>query len=145
MKVIQPFNPKSGNFLEAAEINEFVQAYNIDSYHLNLESKLAKRAMIAFKLESINSLLMKPLPLETAFPNLVKAIRIAMTIGVSSAHSERSFSILNRVKNYLRTARGRQRLTDLCTLSIESTISYNLDLDEVVQKFCSSNINRWIT
>ncbi|KAI6647668.1 hypothetical protein LOD99_8633 [Oopsacas minuta] len=98
MKAIQAFNPNSGNFLEAAEIDEFAQAYNIDSNHLNLESKLAKCAMIAFKLESINSLLLKLLPLETAFPNLVKAIRIAMTIGVGSTHSERSFSTLNRVK-----------------------------------------------
>ncbi|KAI6653075.1 Zinc finger MYM-type protein 1-like [Oopsacas minuta] len=68
MKATQAFNPNSGNFLEAAEIDEFAQAYNIDSHHLNLESKLAKRAMIAFKLESINSLLLKLLPLETAFP-----------------------------------------------------------------------------
>ncbi|KAI6653044.1 hypothetical protein LOD99_3880 [Oopsacas minuta] len=132
MEAIQAFNSNSGNFLEAAEIDEFAQAYNIDSHHLNLESKLAKRAMIAFKLESINSLLLKLLPLETAFPNLVKAIRIAMTIGVGSAHSERSFSTLNRVKNYLRTTMGRQRLTNPCILSIESTISNNLDLDEVV-------------
>ncbi|KAI6658354.1 Zinc finger MYM-type protein 1-like [Oopsacas minuta] len=145
MKAIQAFNPNSGNFLEAAEIDEFAQAYNIDSHHLNLESKLAKRAMIAFKLESINSLLLKLLPLETAFPNLVKAIRIAITIGVSSAHSERSFSTLNRVKNNLRTTLDRQWLTDLCILSIESTSSNNLDLDEVVQKYCSSNINRRIT
>lgn len=100
--------------------------------------------MTVFKLESINSLLLKLLSLETAFPNLLKAIRIAVTIDVSSAHSERSFSTLKRVKNYLRTTMGSQRITDLCILSIESTFSNNLDLDEIVQKFSSSNINRRI-
>ena len=74
-------------------------------------------------------------PLQLAFPILVKVFQIALTISVTSAKCERSFSALKRIKTYLRSTMSDQRLTDLAILSIERDLSDNLDLDEVLDCF----------
>ena len=57
--------------------------------------------------------------LVSVFPNLSTALRIYLTLPVTVAHSERSFSKLKLVKNYLRSAISQTRLTNLSIISIE--------------------------
>ena len=61
-----------------------------------------------------------------AFPDLVTFTRLVLTIPVSSAGAERSFSTMRRVKTYLRSTMSDQRLTNLCLLSIERSLSGDL-------------------
>ena len=84
-------------------------------------------------------------PLRTAFSVLVKSIQIALTIAVSTAHCERSFSALKRIKSYLRSTMTQKRLVELAILSIEKELSNNLSLDNVVNEFASYDKNRRIT
>jgi hAT family C-terminal dimerisation region len=58
-------------------------------------------------------------------------------IAVTSAGAERSFSIMTRVKNYLRSIMSDKRLSNLCIISIEREISYKLlsDTRPVVDGF----------
>ena len=58
-----------------------------------------------------------------------------MTISVSSAECERSFSALKRIKSYLRTSMSEQCLTNLAVLSIKRDLSNDLNLDNVVDEF----------
>ena len=58
-----------------------------------------------------------------------------MTIPVTSATAERSFSVLKRIKTYLRATMGQERLTHLAVLSIERELSKNIDLDLVIDRF----------
>ena len=58
-----------------------------------------------------------------------------MTIPVTSATAEHSFSVLKRTKTYLRSTMVQERLTHLAVLSIERELSKNLDLDSVVDRF----------
>ena len=81
--------------------------------------------------------------LQAAFPVLVRVFQVAMTISVSSAQCERSFSTLKH-KTYLRSSMSEQRLTDLAVLSIERDISDNLDLDNVVDVFAQKHKNNRI-
>ena len=76
---------------------------------------------------------------------LVKLIQIALTIAVSTAHCERSFSALKRTKNYLRSTMTQQRLVDLAILSIEKELSQKLSLDDIVNQFAAKDKNRRIT
>ena len=62
-------------------------------------------------------------PLRTAFPVLVKSIQIALTIAVSTAHCERSFSALKRIKSYLQSTMTQQWLVDLAILSFKVSLS----------------------
>jgi len=54
-----------------------------------------------------------------SFPNTYIAYRIMLTISVSVALAERSFSKLKLIKSYLRSTMSQQRLNILALLSIE--------------------------
>ena len=57
-----------------------------------------------------------------------------MTLGVSSASAERSFSSLGRLKTHLRSTMTHERLTNLALLYTERDLSSQLwdKLDELV-------------
>ena len=71
-------------------------------------------------------------------------MHIALTIVVSTAECERTFSALKRIKTYLRSTMLNERLCDLAILSIEKEISKNLSLEEVVEQFAVLDCNRRI-
>lgn len=73
--------------------------------------------------------------LSETFPNIVVALRILLTIPVSVASGERSFSKLKIIKNYLRSTMSQQRLTDLAMLTIEKDIANSLDYDDIIDNF----------
>ena len=63
-------------------------------------------------MESINDALREVCLLKEAFPSLVKLLQIALTLAVSTAQCEWSFSAPKRVKTFLRSTMSEQRLTD---------------------------------
>jgi len=135
MKCIHCCNPESPHFLDFNSLTAFAEMYGLDKETLSMECKLALRTLSGKEMESINDVFVELLPLKAAFPVLVKMIRIALTIVVSTAECERSFSTLKRTKTYLRSSMSEQRLTDLAVLSIERELSQNLSLDKIVDKF----------
>ena len=76
--------------------------------------------------------------LQETVPNLIIAIRIYLTMAVSVASCERSFSKLKLIKTYLRSTMGQNRLTNLAILSIEREQTEGLDFDEVINQFAST-------
>ena len=69
------------------------------------------------------------------FPNVLIALRIYMTLPSSNASGERSFSCLKRVKNYLRSTLGQDRLDALAILSIESQLGRSINFNALIDKF----------
>lgn len=69
------------------------------------------------------------------FPNLSIALRILLTLPVSVASGERSFSKLKLIKNYLRTSTSQDRLNSLALISIENKICENLSLEQLIKQF----------
>ncbi len=86
-------------------------------------------------LESIYEVFQELSPLKAAFPNLFSLFQIILTMAVTSASCERSFSSMKRIKTWLRTTMTDNRLADLSVLSIERDLSSELSLDEVVTDF----------
>lgn len=70
-------------------------------------------------------------------PNLYLALRYLLTISVSVASCERSFSKLKLIKTYLRSTMSQSRLTHLALLSIEHKIAKDLDFEGVIKKFAN--------
>ena len=95
-------------------------------------------------MEGISDVLTELYSLRTAFPLLVNLLQIALTMVVSTAHCERSFSALKRIKTYLRSSMTEQRLTDLAILSIEREVSKQISLDNVIDEFAAKDKNRRI-
>ena len=53
------------------------------------------------------------------FPMITLLFRIYLTFPICNANSERSFLTIKRLKNWLRSSMGQERLTNVALLSIE--------------------------
>ncbi|XP_054276760.1 52 kDa repressor of the inhibitor of the protein kinase-like [Macrosteles quadrilineatus] len=73
--------------------------------------------------------------LKDAYPNVEISLRIFLTMPVSVASCERSFSKLKIIKNYLRSSMCETRLTNLAILSIEYDRAAKIDFNEVINEF----------
>lgn len=144
MRAIQACHPKSEHFLERPHLQPLIDSYFYDERTIEMEAILAKRILEEKGLENISDVLLNLVPLKEAFPTLLKLIQTAMTICVSTAHCERSFSTLKRIKTYLRSTMSEQRLTDLAVLSTERELSGRLSLSAVVDEFAGLDKNRRI-
>lgn len=71
--------------------------------------------------------------LKSVFPNLYQVIQIGVTLPISSASTERSFSKLKIVKTRLRSTMTQNKLEDLLIISYESDIS--VQTENVVNNF----------
>ncbi|XP_022160654.1 52 kDa repressor of the inhibitor of the protein kinase-like [Myzus persicae] len=71
------------------------------------------------------------------FPNLFKMIQVAITLPVSSATCERSFSAMRRINNYLRSTMSQERFSKLAILNIERDII--VDTEIILNTFANKN------
>lgn len=79
---------------------------------------------------------------DSVFPNLRVAIQIMLTIAVSIASCERSFSKLKLILSYLRATMGQDRLSDLALLSVEREQTEKTNFDVIIQQFASSKARK---
>ncbi|XP_071699464.1 uncharacterized protein [Rutidosis leptorrhynchoides] len=69
------------------------------------------------------------------FPNDLLAYKIWLTVPVTVASAERSFSKLKLLKNYLRSTMTQERLNGLEIISIENRFLSNVDYDKLIEVF----------
>lgn len=74
------------------------------------------------------------------FPNLNVLLHIFTVLPVTTATSERSFSVLRRLKTYLRSTKGEERLNGLTLANINS--SREVNIDEIIKIFCKRKPRR---
>ena len=63
--------------------------------------------------------------------------KIVLSLAATTATSERDFSSLRRIKDFLRNRTCDERLSSLTLIPIENDIVDPLDLDALVDKFAS--------
>nr|XP_012563463.1 unnamed protein product [Hydra vulgaris] len=78
------------------------------------------------------------------YPNTWIAMRILLTIPVTVASGERSFSKMKLIKTYLRSTMSQDRLSSLGTLSIEKNIAENLDFSTLIKDFSDKKARKII-
>jgi hypothetical protein len=76
------------------------------------------------------------------FPNATIAYRVLLTIPVTVASAERSFSKLKLLKSYLRSTMTQERLNSLATIAIESEMLEKIDYEYIIEDFISKNTHR---
>ena len=78
------------------------------------------------------------------YQNLSIALRLLLTLPVTVASGERSFSKLKLIKTYLRTTMSQDRLSDLGILSIEQDIRKSLDMEmeSVITQFAEAKARK---
>jgi hypothetical protein len=86
--------------------------------------------------------ILKFLKRHDSFPNASIAYRVLLTIPVTVASAERSFSKLKLLKSYLRSTMTQQRLTDLAIIALESAILEKIEYENIIEGFISRNTKR---
>lgn len=77
---------------------------------------------------------------ENFLPAVTTLLRLFGTIPVSNATAERSFSALKRLKTYLRSTMGEERLTGLALLHVNK--STEVDPDDILELYASKKDRR---
>ena len=72
----------------------------------------------------------------------VKRLMLVLVMPATNASSERSFSALRRVKNYLRTTMPQERLNHLMLLHVHKEKTDALDLKVLLNEFIESSDHR---
>lgn len=78
----------------------------------------------------------------SSIPDLCTAFQLFLVLPVTSAQSERTFSKLKLIKNFVRSTMTQSRLSSLAIISIEHERAKHVDLDAVVDTFLSTRYKR---
>ncbi|KAE9539861.1 hypothetical protein AGLY_005113 [Aphis glycines] len=125
-------DPKEVSFEEVSKIYDF----NEDAFvsETSIFNQMYKASNNEDKMQSrINYLLSGDN--EVGFPSLANLFKLFLTIPTNSACCERSFSMLKRLKNYLRTTMRQERLSNLGLIQIERDGSCQINQEEIITKF----------
>ncbi|KYN00128.1 Zinc finger MYM-type protein 1 [Cyphomyrmex costatus] len=69
------------------------------------------------------------------YPNVNIALRIYLCMMVTNCSGERTFSVLQRVKNHLRNSQTNERLNALSLLCIEAELNRDMDYNHIIDEF----------
>ena len=76
---------------------------------------------------------------ESMFPNIHILLRLICTLPVTSSECERSISVLRRLKTYLHSTMGQERITGLALMHIK--YGMELNLDDIINVFFLDSIS----
>uniref|UniRef100_A0A1X7VWC3 HAT C-terminal dimerisation domain-containing protein n=1 Tax=Amphimedon queenslandica TaxID=400682 RepID=A0A1X7VWC3_AMPQE len=145
MKSLDACNPLSPHFLDCSLLASLASSYGINDRQLNTECIIAKGSLSTDDELSIEKIYFQLLSLPTAFPTLTTLFKIAMTIVVSTAQCERSFSAMSRIRTHLRTTMLDQRLADISLLSLERDLTTSTNfIEDTIKDFDGMHKNRTI-
>lgn len=141
-------NSKNGSLLKSCKNLEIALSHNgksdIDGEDLFAELQvvftLTKNEKTNHVIEILNTI--QKQNMENIVPNAIIAFRIMLTIPVSVASGERSFSKLKLIKNYLRNSMGQERLSELAIISIENNIASSINYDDIIDDFATAKARK---
>ena len=93
-------------------------------------------------MELAHFLVVKNYSLLPTFQDLYTAFLLFLTLPVTVATAERSFSKLKLIKTYLRNIMQDDRLSGLAVLSIENAEARKLDVSKIIDDFASRKARR---
>lgn len=119
---------------------------DFDIEALQNELKLLKNILTDSKqrsIESVNDLSRALTPsMRQVYKNVSRLVRLFMTVPMSNATAERSFSSLRRIKTYLRNRLSQEHLNHRMFLNIHKELLDQVDLIAVCQEFVDKNDRR---
>ena len=71
--------------------------------------------------------------------SIAKLLRLCLTLHVASPTSERTFSALRQLKNYLRSTMKRDRLNNCLLMHCHKSITDTLNGVKIAKKFACAN------
>ncbi|XP_058211574.1 uncharacterized protein LOC131323746 [Rhododendron vialii] len=126
------------HYTNLKEILKHGRVSDIDGRDLYVELKCLKQVLPRGVQKPIEVLSFIKL-MADSFPNAWNAYIVLLTISVSVATGERSFSKLKLIKNYLRSTMSQERLNELAMLSIKNDLVKEVDYTNLIDTFASRN------
>lgn len=77
-----------------------------------------------------------------SYPDILTACILFLTLPITVASAERSFSKLKLIKNYLRNSSGQDRLKNISVLNIESKRTAELNIDKIITDFANAKVRK---
>ena len=105
----------------------------------SLKSEIAKLSSVK---DLAHLLIVDHAAMTSTFTDVVSALLLFLTLPVTVATAERSFSKLRLIKNYLRSTMGQDRLCALALLSIEAESAHFMKTDKLIECFASAKARR---
>lgn len=147
-KLFEVFDSSNNNFFNpnSPYISSFINHYSYFQFNkIKIDSEFPSAKTLLTNKNNIDldtiTLCLKDYP--EAFNETLKIISIIKTLPISTASNERFFSSLKRVKTYLRTTMGDNRLNDLMVIAVEKEEASNIDLQEAVNAFAHIKTRRY--
>ncbi|CAI6354239.1 unnamed protein product [Macrosiphum euphorbiae] len=125
------------------DILEVCNTYNINFDDLKAELKLFGKMCSSTNIDEhfeAHLTLYLEKDLIGSFDNIYLLYKIFLSIPMSSASSERSFSSLRRLKTFTRNTIGQERLSSLAILHIEKT--FEINFDTIIDQFDADSTER---
>ncbi|XP_065668169.1 zinc finger MYM-type protein 1-like [Hydra vulgaris] len=92
--------------------------------------------------ELADLLIVKLLTIAASVPQVITALLLFLTLPVTVASAERSFSKLKIIKNYLRNTIGKERSSDLAIVSIEAKAAGKMEMKNIIIDFANMKSRR---
>uniref|UniRef100_A0A2H8TX88 Zinc finger MYM-type protein 1 n=1 Tax=Melanaphis sacchari TaxID=742174 RepID=A0A2H8TX88_9HEMI len=121
-------------------IENYKELFNIDLNALKSEMMVVKNCVLRSSIKlQIDFDKIKEVVQSEIYPNLYTLLKVALSIPVSSATCERSFSNMRRIKNWLRTSMDQERFSSLAIINIERDVSNQLKAEDILFEYAKTN------
>lgn len=139
LRGIASLSPDSATFLEVEELKYLGNVLQCDILLLDNEIQVLKPMLEQSKPQNIVELYFEILPFKQAFPTFISLTTGALTIPVSSATTERTFSKMKYIKTTARNSMSDGRLSDLSLIAIER--DFHVDYQRITDVFAAQHSN----
>ena len=142
------FDPYHENFLQGSTASTLINHYpycGVDIIIVESQLEAAKQFLQQLSVQPTNMYEVYDAlcHLPAAYSEIIKVLNLILTLPVTTATNERIFSNLKRVKTYLRTKCGNERLSDLLVICSSREEVRHLNLDELVDLFARKKTRRY--
>ena len=109
------------------------------SFRSSFKCEILKKVSV---LDLAKMLMVEYHTISSTYSEICTAFILFLTIPVTVAAAERSFSKLKIIKNYLRSTMGAERLSGLAVLAIENVRARRIDKKLALKRFASSKARK---
>lgn len=148
LQSLESFNLSSSasEFLNESKLEFIIEQYKKHIFDLELiydQIRVSRNVLINFNQNCIFLMLEHLETMPVAFSEVIKLFKLSLTLPVTTVTDERFFSLLLRVKSYLRSSMGDERLSNLMLMASEAEMVKQFNIDDLINDFADLKSRRY--